>query len=1076
MFTRKNVIRACFAAVLAIGLAACGGGSSTPETPPPTQAEMDRTAIDGAISAATAAIDGLTAMSSDADVAAAQAAIVAAQAALDGSTALSLTEARALQGEIAATRTALGAKQTAVADYRTHMDQHTTAMNAVDAATAAIDDLTAMSDDTAVSAAADAIAAAKQAVADGTMLTAAEMDALNDAIRLAEANLTIKKTLVSDQQAQDMQGRQYAAVGDAIDAAMTAVGALTAMSSDADVAAAQEAIGTAQTALEATTVLPATDVRALQARIDVAKESLGSMRVTINDYRTHTSQVNAANAAVKVAEMAVGALDQMSSDADVTAAEMAIAAAKQAVMDGAMLTADEMTMLNGSISTAEMNLGTAKMAISGYRTHNMQYADAMTAVRMAATAVGALDVVSSDMDVAAAQKAIGDAEAAVSAGTMLTEAEAAVLRGRIALAKVDLGEVRMKIADHRTHQRQYTDAMGAVTAAETAVGGLTNASSDEDIAAAQKAIDDAKAAVMNGSMLTTDQVDMLNGTISTAEAELGTARMQIALWRERNTANDVARLFAVASSQMTAADNAREAAVAAGAKATKYAGMLDVMSVLGESKTAEENARMILDANDDAIQAVIDATAAQTAAQTAKTEATGLADGTASKTELLAALDAAISAAGADVKAAADIRDSKTPSDSTDNTTTLKTAVAAVMGSAADSKGTPKDVGENVADLVDGAFATGSITAVSSDTAVSIGMEDRPATLTDLQKVVFEDHHGTPGGMTFAAIVGEANLVPKTYLNASNEIVTVKSAFSVTGSEVSDVITGDSQPAIPAASTDPLTVIANGALYDEGSYKGIDGNVFCSGTDCRVNSDGELLGSWYFAPDAAATTPYIAGTGAAAGTYGIAMHVRYGHWMEMIDHDSDTTTSPIFGGVRVFAVAGSNNSVGSFARDSGVDGLKDASATYTGDARGMSVRKTYGPDQKQTSISSGAFQADVTLEAVFDDSDPSLTGTINNFRGMGVNANWSVTLDEPAGGTPAHTRDDSNDPSVFANGVTRTSGTETSDNGVWTANTYGQERTDGGTTIQLQADGVFGLFNANFRDGSAVGAYATRKQ
>ena len=576
MFTRKNVIRACFAAVLAIGLAACGGGSSTPETPPPTQAEMDRTAIDGAISAATAAIDGLTAMSSDADVAAAQAAIVAAQAALDGSTALSLTEARALQGEIAATRTALGAKQTAITGYRTHMDQHTTAMNAVDAATAAIDGLTAMSSDADVAAAQNAVTAAEAAIAAGTMLTEGEQEALNGAITLAKANLTIKRTLVSDQQAEDMQGRQRAAVGDAIDAAMRAVGALTAMSSDADVAAAQGAIGTAQAALEATTVLPATDVRALQARIDTARSSLDTAKMQIADYATHQGQLSTAGAAVHAAEMAVAGLTAMSDDAAVSAAADAIAAAKQAVADGTMLTAAEMGALNGDISTAEMDLGTARMAISDYRTHMEQHTTAMNAVEAAKAAIGGLTAMSTAADAEAAALALEAAEKAVADGTMLTATERAVLNGEIALARLNLATARTDISEQQMRNRQHTAATDAVGAAEAAVDGLTEMSTDADANAAGDAIATARATLALTTALPASEILALEARIAAAEESLGSMRMAISDYQthtdQRSAANAAVEAAEMAVAGLTKmSDDAAVSAAAGAIEAAKQA-------------------------------------------------------------------------------------------------------------------------------------------------------------------------------------------------------------------------------------------------------------------------------------------------------------------------------------------------------------------------------------------------------------------------------------------------------------------------------------------------------------------------
>ena len=102
----------------------------------------------------------------------------------------------------------------------------------------------------------------------------------------------------------------------------------------------------------------------------------------------------------------------------------------------------------------------------------------------------------------------------------------------------------------------------------------------------------------------------------------------------------------------------------------------------------------------------------------------------------------------------------------------------------------------------------------------------------------------------------------------------------------------------------------------------------------------------------------------------------------------------------------------------------DKSATYLGDAVGMSLHKEVDVDNEITSIDSGRFDADVTLTATFGEA-PMLRGTIDNFRGNAVDPEWTVKLNE-ALVTDGGVAEDV--------GVTVASG----DNGVWSAASYGE--------------------------------------
>ena len=136
-------------------------------------------------------------------------------------------------------------------------------------------------------------------------------------------------------------------------------------------------------------------------------------------------------------------------------------------------------------------------------------------------------------------------------------------------------------------------------------------------------------------------------------------------------------------------------------------------------------------------------------------------------------------------------------------------------------------------------------------------------------------------------------------------------------------------------------------------------------------------------------------------------------------------------------------------------GGDDGTATYSGTAAGMSVVTVPNPDgDGRVAGSSGAFTADVTLNATFGGT-PTIDGTITNFMGGAVGSNWRVTL-----------RSQTLAATGSSDGTTRTDGQAA--DGLWSAQPYGGD-------ADARPSGVHGGFNANFRDGAAVGAYATRK-
>ena len=571
----------------------------------------------------------------------------------------------------------------------------------------------------------------------------------------------------------------------------------------------------------------------------------------------------------------------------------------------------------------------------------------------------------------------------------------------------------------------------------------------------------------------TGELDTANGEVTRLTGELDTANGRVReLEGQLRMANAVNGLFGMAQTTRADADAAVEAAGDAVGNAVKFAGMLDVASVKGNSAMAAANAQSVRDAEMDANQAVRDAEAAQTAAESALTTAMAL-DDSATKAGLVAALEAAVEHAKAQVTAAVAARDVNPMTDANPPVVTpavdsLAEAVAKVTGGEnADPQGTPKSIGDGVAMAVGGALLPMNTTEGSLDgTAVRVTHYDGtsgsevPADAPAIADRTYHTHNST--GMTWAQIVGEANVMDVRRFESSG-ISTVK-AMSVMGSMGSDFLAdGASLPDDQNTNTDGIQN-DDGASFDA-MYKGIGGTVFCAGSDCGQSADGNLTGSWYFTPasttavfienpDATArtTTPYVEHTA----------YVQWGHWLTV-------GASPDSAGevrVHTYATTGANTENLNVGVATGCD--PECSATYTGRAAGMSLHKTFDGNGNRLTIDSGAFTARVSLTARFG-SAAMLGGTIDRFEGgPQVDTGWSVTLEDTAITSP------SDGVAVVTGGVAKGSGQA----GDWAAQGYGPAQTpaDPSTTpatpaVNHRPDGFFGSFNAHFSDGHAAGAF-----
>ena len=221
-------------------------------------------------------------------------------------------------------------------------------------------------------------------------------------------------------------------------------------------------------------------------------------------------QYMAVSDAIGAAMTAVGGLSDTSSDADVTAAEAAIAAARTALSGADLLSTSQAFALDARLSTIEGNLVTAKAGIADHRQmvadqerQQQQYMSVSGDIAAAMTAVAGLSATSTDAEVEAAEALIAAAKTALTGADLLSANQVLALDTRISGIEGTLTTAKAAIDDHRQMLADLQDRMDAqrmtantaIDAANRAVAGLSNMSTDDEVQAAKDAIQEAKDAV-----------------------------------------------------------------------------------------------------------------------------------------------------------------------------------------------------------------------------------------------------------------------------------------------------------------------------------------------------------------------------------------------------------------------------------------------------------------------------------------------------------------------------------------------------------------------------------------------------
>ena len=395
----KHLIRACLAAVFALGLAACSSSSDQATAPDPMPAEPDpemactdaggrwnadmtctsaedlaalhdaqTTTLANAVTALQA-ID-LGDLSTQDKIDAAETAVAAVREALDAATELSDAEKAAAMTELAtANRTVM------MAQGRVDKASQMTAL--ADAVTAlGMIDLDALMTQAEIDAADAAIIALDLALAAATDLTDAEKLNATVDVTVAKRKVEAARTVLASN--IDGQRTVLMTAGDALDAID-----LEDLSDQAKIDAAQAAVDALKAALDAATHLSDSEKATYQSQLTTATETVRTAQTGMDLNERMTAQRTAIMNAVEMARTAVAGVNDDSTDSEVAAADSAIAALKQAIEDAADLPEGDtdVAMAQGTLDTLEPQLAAAKTS----RTAAMAEADKEERMAMAAT-------------------------------------------------------------------------------------------------------------------------------------------------------------------------------------------------------------------------------------------------------------------------------------------------------------------------------------------------------------------------------------------------------------------------------------------------------------------------------------------------------------------------------------------------------------------------------------------------------------------------------------------------------------------------------------------------------------------
>ena len=473
MTAYRKLTAICFAAVLAFGLAACGGGGAT-VTPDPEPTPYEQAVA--AIAAATTA----------------EAAQAAYDAVKDDVTA---AEGAQLQARVDARVAALAMMDRAAEQKMALM----TAAGSIDTSD--------LSTQAAVDAAEAAIAALKAALAAATDVSDADK-------AMYEGRVTAAETAVAAAQSDLDHAAQTMALSSAV-AALQAID-LTDLSTQAKIDAANTAIAAVRAALAAATELSAAEKTMAMTELATADRTV---MMAQGRFDTDAQKTALADAAATLAALD---LDNLMTQEQIDAAVAAITGVRLALEAATNLTDAEKLNATVDVTVAQRKVDRAETDLAA----NVD--GQRTALMTAGTALAALDL--DDLDtqakIDAADEAVMALKAALDAATHLSDSEKATYQTQLdtATETVRTAQTGMDRDGRMTAQR--TAITSAVTMARTAVNGVKNTSTDTEVSAAEQAITDLEAAIAGAEDLPEGDTDVASarGTLATLKAQLNTAK------------------------------------------------------------------------------------------------------------------------------------------------------------------------------------------------------------------------------------------------------------------------------------------------------------------------------------------------------------------------------------------------------------------------------------------------------------------------------------------------------------------------------------------------------------------------
>ena len=668
-------------------------------------------------------------------------------------------------------------------------------------------------------------------------------------------------------------------------------------------------------------------------------------------------------------------------------------------------------------------------------------AEAQTSLAMAEAAaaraalVAAATCTAGTAECVAAHQALVDALMADDSTTVTELAEA---QANLASVQSDL-MATMSAEARRT--MQLTLITNAIEAATTAVSGINDASSADDVANANAAVEAARTAITNAADVAEDVLATHTASVDTLAASLTTAE---ASWQ---TAQDASEALANQRAAISTAIGGAQAAVAA----------VNDDSTDEQVEAADDaitNARLIIASQEDV-------PAEEKAANNGTLDAIMANLDTAKESRMAAIEDAeeaaeeAAMARAALGKAMRAALEGPTPGtdDALDNLEATNGAVLSATGleiDPADGRGT---------------FDTGA-----DHTAVTLKAGDAAGALGSWNGTMYSHSEGTGAAKVSNDAVVYTNRGTGKYLSFADAGMTVHTATSAGSDDLVGYYTVDETADLAKIMADAFThsgtqthTKANAkedAVYIRGSFDGANGEYRCTGA-CSSTNDGKgapsvLGGVWHFKPDAGAMVHRPDNE-----------YLYYGWWVSKDDKGNPTAASAFAGVVEPTADALDN--AGDLTRAD-----LTGTASYVGHAAG----KWAMSNALDGTGDAGHFTADAELDATFTGTNPGVTGTIDNFRlnDGDEDPDWSVSLARGGLGASGGTI---TAPTADAT-VWSINGNKAPASGTWSGTMYDEAITDpaggpgdDGSNIPTTVTGTF--YSEFSTIGRMVGAFGANK-